>query len=589
MTSLSLPSVPRWSMPEWVKVWASRNSFGLRLTASLVAIAGAYHYSLMTLVRALGLETPLAYLGLVPIMALGLALLRARPALDEPTIHDRQVDVIVAIPLLAAAVLIVTALPARMSSLFWVWRVDLLSMPFFVAAVVTLIFGVRALWRLRVAIGFLLLAWPLPYTAFLSRWLDGFTGLTISALKISLQHWHVGAPAPGSDGSLFALTHGGKQFVLSVASSCSGVNGVVGFLLVGVAFTSLVRGRRPLKLLWLASGIGLIWLLNVLRLLIIFWAGSTYGERFAIDGLHPVIGLVLFCAGIAVMALTMPLFRLTVPVAAPRRAAADVAAEKPADRPADQPYHRLAVPRAKGAVILLLATALFMGVANAGMRQYQLVAGDLGAARLASFTTSPAVVPGYAVANVASYPWSKRFFGGDSTWLRYSYYSTAGLTSSAITADVVSTTALGRFSDYGIEACYKFHGYDVSGERSFDLGGGVTGSVLTYHNAKQHMQWNVVYWIWPVKSDKGNRFERVVLLMPGKASVRTMPGGGPEPRTDPVSSLGQQSYAVSAAARASSVTSLDAGRRFLVDFARDLVRVRPGATATKTSVSAARG
>jgi hypothetical protein len=103
------------------------------------------------------------------------------------------------------------------------------------------------------------------------------------------------------------------------------------------------------------------------------------------------------------------------------------------------------------------------------------------------------------------------------------------------------------------------------------------------------MQWNVVYWIWPVKSDKGNRFERVVLLMPGKASVRTMPGGGPEPRTDPVSSLGQQSYAVSAAARASSVTSLDAGRRFLVDFARDLVRVRPGATATKTSVSAARG
>ncbi|MDT7572143.1 MAG: hypothetical protein QOE05_2317 [Actinomycetota bacterium] len=571
MTSLSLPSAPRWSLPPGVKSWAADHSFGLRLAASLLAIAGAYHYSLMTLVRALGLETPLAYLGLVPIMALGLALLRARPSVDEPTIHDRQVDIIVAIPLLAAAVLIVTALPARLSSLFWVWRVDLLSMPFFVAAVVTLVFGVRTLWRLRVAIGFLLLAWPLPYTAFLSRWLDGFTGLTIQALTESLKHWHVATPATGSDGSLFALTHGGKQFVLSVASSCSGVNGVVGFLLVGVAFTSLVRGRRSLKLLWLVSGIALIWALNVVRLLLIFWAGSRYGEHVAVDGLHPVIGLVLFCAGIAVMALTMPLFRLSVPPAAPKRTAAEAADA------ADQPYHRVAVPRAKGAVILLLSTALFMGVANAGMKQYQLVAGDLGAARLVSFTTSPAVVPGYAAANVATYPWSKRFFGSDSSWYRYSYYSTTGLTSSSITADVVSTTALSRFSDYGIEACYKFHGYSVSGERSFDLGGGVTGNVLTYDNPKQQMTWNVVYWIWPVKSEKGNRYERVVLLMPGKASVTTL-AGGPQPRTDPVRSLGLRTYNA-ASGREGGEASLGRNKQFLVEFARTLVHTRPGAVA----------
>jgi exosortase/archaeosortase family protein len=570
VTSLSLPGVPRWAVPAGVQAWAAEHSFGLRLTACLTAIVGAYHYSLMTLFRALGLETPLAYLGLVPIMALGLALLRARPAADEPAIHDRQVDVIVAVPLLAASVLIVTALPARMSSLFWVWRVDLLSMPFFVAAVVTLVFGVRALWRMRVAIGFLLLAWPLPYTAFLSRWLDGFTGLTIQGLTRSLKHWHVATPASSSDGSLFSVVHAGKPFVLSVASSCSGVNGVVGFLLVGVGFTSLVRGRRSLKLLWLTSGIALIWVLNVVRLLLIFWAGSKYGEHVAVDGLHPVIGLVLFCGGIAVMALTMPLFRLSVPPAAPKpvlAAAADAA---------EQPYHRVAVPRAKGAVILLMATALLMGVANAGMKQYQLVAGDLGAARLVSFTTTPAVVPGYTAVNVANYPWSKRFFGSDSSWYRYSYYSTTGVTNSAITADVVSTTALSRFSDYGIEACYKFHGYSVSGERSFDLGGGVTGNVLTYESPKQHIQWNVVYWIWPVKSDKGHRFERVALLMPGKAGI-TLLAGGPQPQTDPLRSLGSSTYGTRAAAPRQTAASLDAGRRFLTDFAKTLVRVRPGA------------
>jgi hypothetical protein len=212
------------------------------------------------------------------------------------------------------------------------------------------------------------------------------------------------------------------------------------------------------------------------------------------------------------------------------------------------------------------------------MKQYQLVAGDLGAARLVSFTTSPAVVPGYTAANVATYPWSKRFFGADSNWYRYSYYSTTGLTSSSITADVVSTTALSRFSDYGIEACYKFHGYSVSGERSFDLGGGVTGNVLTYDNPKQHMQWNVVYWIWPVKSDKGNRYERVVLLMPGKASVTTL-AGGPQPRTDPVRNLGLRTYNA-ASGRDSSAATLSRNKKFLVEFARTLVRTRPGATTT---------
>jgi hypothetical protein len=61
VTSISLPRVPRWSLPPGVQSWAARNSFALRLTASLAAIACAYHYSLMSLVRALGLETPLAY------------------------------------------------------------------------------------------------------------------------------------------------------------------------------------------------------------------------------------------------------------------------------------------------------------------------------------------------------------------------------------------------------------------------------------------------------------------------------------------------------------------------------------------------
>ena len=43
-------------------------------------------------------------------------------------------------------------LPIRLSTLFWVWRVDLVSLPLFVAGAIALLFGVRALWRQRLPV-----------------------------------------------------------------------------------------------------------------------------------------------------------------------------------------------------------------------------------------------------------------------------------------------------------------------------------------------------------------------------------------------------------------------------------------------------
>lgn len=564
MTALSVPARLRWTLPEPVRAWASAYSFALRLLGVLAAITAAYSYSLLTLVRALNLDTPLAYLGLVPFMALGIGLLRARPEPGEPAIHDREIDYIVGVPFLAVALLIVTLLPDRLSSLFWVWRIDLLSLPFFVAGVVTLVFGVRTLWRLRLPIAFLALSWPLPYTAFLGRWLDGFTGVTVSALKSVLTVIPVGQPVPGSDGSLFAITHHSKAFVLSVASSCSGVNGVVGFLLIGVAFTCLVEGRRLTKAAWLAGGMALIWALNLGRLVLLFWAGQTYGESFAVDGLHPVVGLLLLVFGVLAMIAVMKPLRLSIPLATAKRAAPAV------------PYHRIAVPRVGVGFALVLTLTTFMGVANAGMRHYQLVAGDLGSARLTSFAATPAAVPDFGVTKVATYPWSRRFFGADSSWSRYTYAGLSGATSRYVTADVVSTSSLSRLSDYGIKACYQFHGYDVSGEQSFRLGGGVTGNLLTYTSAKQHLRWSVVYWIWPVKSDKGQRFERVALLVPSTLSNVT--AAGPEPRTDPVQGLSTGSYIRPASSTTLAARDLDSARAFVTTFAKTLVSERSSAT-----------
>jgi exosortase/archaeosortase family protein len=556
VTSVSLPSGPPLLTRARVRAWIDVHSFRLRLTAALLAIAVAYNYSLLTLVRALGLDTPLAYLGLVPVIALGLALARARPSAHEPAIHDREIDYIVGLPFLAVAGAILWLLPRQLHTVFWVYRVDLLSLPFFVSGVVTLLFGVRSLWRLRLPIVFLLLAWPLPYTAFLSRWLDGFTELTIRAVGWCLGFVHVAKHSPGSDGSLFAISHQGHPFVLSVASSCSGVNGVVGFLLVGIAFSLLVQGRRTVKVVWLLSGAMLVWGLNIARLLLIFWAGSTWGESVAVDGLHPVIGVLLFAAGVAAMVASMRPLGLSIP-SAPTTPVVRAAV----------PHHRVAVPRVGAAGAILLSLTLMLGVANAGMRSYQLVAGDLGSPRLESFTTSPAVVPGFSASPVATYPWARRFFGNDSTWNRYSYVPTGGIR--LVTADVISTSSLGRFSDYGIEACYRFHGYDVTGRSTVDLGHGVTGNVLTYTNGSQQLRWSVVYWIWPVKSAHGTRFERIALLVP---SQRNDGLADAQPRTDPVRGLGGGYLPRKPAT--SAATSLTNTRSFLASFATALVASR---------------
>jgi hypothetical protein len=155
----------------------------VRAALLLVALAVAYRYSWLTLIR-----TPhgsLAGLGIAAMLAIT-AIAPRRRQRAEPAIYDRYTDVIVGLPLLAGALAIVLLLPSRLSLFFWFWRLDLLSIPLFLAAAVALLFGVRALWHLRLAIGALLLVWLLRHDALLSvpTLLAMVAGLTAVAIGI---------------------------------------------------------------------------------------------------------------------------------------------------------------------------------------------------------------------------------------------------------------------------------------------------------------------------------------------------------------------------------------------------------------------
>ena len=568
---------------EWRRRWTDATpttQTRIQVGAFLTVVVIAYHYSLRTLVQSLNLDTPLAYIGLVPAIALGLAAVRSRPRSPEPAIHDRQLDYIVGIPLLLIAAGMNLALPRRLSTMFWVWRIDLLSLPFFVAGVAAIIFGVRALWRQRLPVAYLFLAWPLPYSVLLLRELGTFTGFTLSGLRLALHVVHVATATNVGDGSVFRVVHAGKPFSLSVVSACAGVNGMVGFLLVGMAFGAVVTGPRLRKSLWLAGGLLLLWLVNLGRLLFIFWTGQEFGEHFAIKVLHPFVGLVTFNLGVLAMLVLLKPFRLRIGL--PGMGAE---ASRRQDTAVKVRRRSPAVPTVYAAIAVVLVLGTIIGVSNANLRAYDLVAGATGEPKLASYLAYPASPAGWKANFSAQYDWAKPYFGESSTWYRYSYTSTLSggdlHATLPVIADVIDSKDLFSFSAYGVEACYKFHGYSLRNLAQVSLGGGIAGQALSY-TAKNHGDWSIVYWIWPVKNGSSTRYERVILYM-----LNTSDGTVSAPGIGGITNIHG-----SLNPKDATQNRLIAVRAFLVAFAREIVRgqvnVAQGSVLSRPRASAAK-
>jgi exosortase/archaeosortase family protein len=447
----------------------------------------------------------------------------------EPDVHDRYVDYIIGIPLLLLALLVMLVVPVLLSAFFWRWRLDLLTLPIFVAGAVTLVFGLRTTLRLRAPIAFLLLAWPLPYTILIGDWIAAFTLATTAALRLVLAIVPVAQVAGAPEASLFYIPHGTDGFLVSVASTCAGVNGSLGFLLVGAALAGIVRGGLGRKTLWLIVGMTLIWGLNLVRILAIFAAGRAWGQDFAINALHPVIGLVLFNLGVLAAVVALPWFGLHLeprsgtPGATSRQALPE-AWPPPAGR-------HLPVRHAAIALLLVVLAGELAGLADSGLRASELVAQDLGQPRLTEWSAALAPVNGWSVRLTNSYPWVEQYFGRGATWNRYAYLADAPAGAAAgahpvdfVNVDVITTSDLGTFSTYGLEACYGFHNYEILQTRRVDLGAGVAGHAVVYRNPTTATTWTAVYWEWPVVTGDRERYERVILNM-SSLSARTASAG----------------------------------------------------------------
>ena len=358
-----------------------------------------------------------------------------------------------------------------------------------------------------------------------------------------------------SDG-LFQVVHNGRAFPISIVTACSGVDGMVGFLLIGTALATLVRGPLLRKVLWLTAGLVLLWCMNIMRLLLIFWVGKQVGAGFALGVLHPVAGIAFFAFDMVLILAMLRLFGLQLPTSLQARRADVASTGGSAPMPG-----KAAAPHVYLVAVVLLAAAVLVSGGNARLRYFDPVANAAGEPRLASYLANPATPVGWTPSFQTEYLTSKTLFGGSSRWYRYLYSPTspahATLHSTLpVTADVVDAHGLAGFDAYGITACYSFHGYKLRDVDAVKLGNGITGQALSYAGGHGHTQdWSIMWWIWPVRTGDGTRYERVVLSLQNTAAGRV---------TAPIGS------AIPPAADAVT-RRLAVNRAFLVAFGRQIV------------------
>ena len=371
---------------------------------------------------------------------------------------------------------------------------------------------------------YLLLALPALYTVVLNSVLLWYTNFTVSVLRDIVARVPVAVPTAVPGDALFTVTHHGHSFDLQVVTACSGVDGLVGFLLIGLLFAAMVSGPLLRKSIWLFAGLPLLWAINLGRMMFIFWVGKEWGETIALDVFHPFIGLVTFSAGVTIWALAHRWLGLRIRGSSIGSRPAGGGVAQPA-----KPPRAAAIPAIAAATIVVVIASVVVGIGDNNLKSYNLIENAVGQPRLASFLVSPAHVPGWTSAYDQQFFNGEPEFGPSSLWYRYLYRQTSNTARVAVLRPDFCRRDK-RARDIGVQRVHGPRLLHLSrlverGTVDENLGGGIVGQALSY-DSSQYGDWSLVYWIWPVNGTAGepsaSRYERVVLYLQdgGEASVR---------------------------------------------------------------------
>jgi len=492
----------------------------------LVTVA-AYHFTLANLWDFLRLDTPLAFLPLLPITALVLAVITPRRyALAKPPIRDRHVDLLVGIPLLVVALLLVTLIPVITSAFYWSDRADVVSLALFAASATILTYGVTWFWRLKASFILLLLTCPALYLRLLVGALQGFVRQTDTVLAYVMSVLPVGARV-GNDPGVLILTRPHGQLVhVAVETVSPTVNTVLGFAFIGAAILTTRQGSIGRKLIWWADGLALAIVLNVARLAVVVALTAGGNAELGRGAYHAAISALVLVATLLVMFLVLPRFGLRPKEAVLRTPSPEMQSTSAAVAPpAGQVRLRWARRRRTVFFALVLAATAFLALIDHGLEPFAAFGNAFGTPTVQPFNGTASVPRGWRVATLEHYPWAAYYFGNNVDWTHYRVVPT--YSHASVYADVVITPSKSSLDIQSVLTSSLFRSRYIRTWQRIDLGSGVYGLVLNYYDPRANARWGGVAWTWPVVVHGDTYYERVLLTSAKVARTGTVTGFTP--------------------------------------------------------------
>ncbi len=461
---------------------ASRFAYWSPLWLCLLVPVAAW-YSLLQLSGVALSDTPLAFVAVVPVLAGYLLIHDGRAPAASRQRSDPFIDSLIFLVLFLVCLVLLFVLPARLSWYFWLKRFDLLIVPIFATAVVIFFWGLGGAAVVRRSLLYLALVWPYPL-ALLNQAL-GQTLVDVSAAFGALAVRVLALPIAVSptDYTRFVST-GPEKFTLIVADTCSGMNAMIGFLVIGLPLALTWSGRRWSKVNWLIVGALAAFLSNLLRLGILFYLSATAGIDFALGTVHPVLGTALFALVFVGMLWLARYFGLSFDV---KRAV-----------PAIKSQLAVRPESFRTRVFLVGFAAVVLAAGQTTLSQFgPLNADSLPATPVREAPALLPEMPGWSREPGEEIKW-QNLYGRDSQSWTLVYR--AGEASMVV--QFVATPDQNLLDTYTLEQCNQFHGERVIGVSTVSLGHGISGRLIEsqFDRGRERplLNQNRLYWYMPL-------------------------------------------------------------------------------------------
>lgn len=248
-------------------------------------------------------QDPSTY-AIVPVLMLPVFALFISKKRVERELSARSI--LTGIVLFAAFLLVLLFAEYLVSFNFVSFRVDMLILPLGMAAVVTVLFGLKNVEKFKALMLYSILASPIllmPIVGFN----DSFAQLNTITVY-SLIHPFVSSAVYVPPFSIRT-----SLYTIGIGSACAGIAVFIALMMFLIPVAFFYEGESAGKIYWVVSGLLLLLFLNLLRMTGIAGVWLVYGPTTTVSFVHLFVGIFLFYLAVIVMLLVAPRFGLRFP------------------------------------------------------------------------------------------------------------------------------------------------------------------------------------------------------------------------------------------------------------------------------------